>query len=132
MSSFYRRLAPRSAKAGWFFGTILTLVGSGVAYGVGGPLAALGLVGGVAGSVLNLLGWTWLIRLGGMMMQDQPQPKRVTFLIILFFFVKLPLFVAMGVAAGQAGGPTLPSFLLGVGLVYSALAGTVLVKSQDL
>lgn len=114
------------------YGSIATIVCSAVAYGVAGPMAALGLAGGIVGSALNLLGWTWLIRLGGTMMQDQAQPKRVTFLIVLFFFIKLPLFVAMGVAAGRAGGATLPSFLLGVGLVYSALAGLVLVKSQDL
>ncbi|MEA2554609.1 MAG: hypothetical protein QOJ65_2785 [Fimbriimonadaceae bacterium] len=95
---------------------------------LGGPKGLEGMALGIAGSAFNIWALWSVIRLSGKMIDTERLRNRGTFIIVLAFFVKLPLFLAMGMLAQSIGAPAQTCFLLGLALVYSALVGWALAR----
>jgi len=99
-----------------------------LAYSFGGLSGLQGMAMGVFASLFNLWAMWKIIQLSGKAsLVGQPQRVGAT-LIVLAFLVKLPLFVALGLAAQRIGGAASGCFLAGLGLVYSALVGWALTR----
>lgn len=99
------------------------------AYLLGGMTGLQGALLGLAATGFSIAALWWIIRLstGGVL-----GPKRTpvgTTLVVLAFFVKLPLFIALGTLAHRVGGNAPACFLLGLALVYFALVGWALAQS---
>lgn len=96
---------------------------------VGGTTAFLGMLMGIAGTGFSVLALWWVIRLAG---SAAPASKRAsvgTMLIVLAFFVKLPIFIALANLSHRIGGSAPTCFLLGLALVYCTLVGWALANS---
>jgi hypothetical protein len=113
----------------WRSAVCVLLISCGISFGLGDLLGLTGFGLGVGGSIFNLFATWGIIRLGA---GASPKGKRQWLrgaAAVLGFLIKLPIFVALGLWAMRMGGPALPHFLGGIGLVYSALVGWVLAKS---
>lgn len=121
-------MSPRAPAAFWIGGVIALPLSEGAAFGFGGLKGLEGLTLGAVGSLFNL-GALWaIIRLVSAFVSAPKAEIRGTFVIVLAFLVKLPLFIGMGVLANRIGGPAMGCFLVGVALVYSALVGWMLAS----
>jgi hypothetical protein len=99
------------------------------AFAFGGPTALQGALLGLAATGFSIGALWWIIRLSS---SGQAGPKRTpvgTTLVVLAFFVKLPLFIALGALAHRIGGHAPACFLMGLALVYFALVGWALAQS---
>ena len=74
-------------------------------------------------SVLALWG---IIRLASAGSTNESGARWATLVVVLAFFVKLPLFVLLAQRANAMPNPTATYFLGGIALVYSLLVGRVL------
>jgi len=108
---------------------IVGLIAIGAAFLIAGPLGAAGFSLGLFGSTFNLGVWHLILGLMAGAGRADAKPGFGTFLVILAFLVKLPFYVALAFVAHRLGGPAVPCFLLGVGLVYFALVGWALASS---
>lgn len=84
---------------------------------------------GIFGSVANVLGLWAVVRLLGALGEGQAPSRLGPTLTVLAFVLKLPLILAMMYLAHRLGGPALAAFLIGLGMVYSALIGWALATS---
>lgn len=92
----------------------------------GGPNAMIGFGLGVFGAGFNILAMRWVVGLAADYAASpnaSPKPTKMTMLIVMAFFVKLPVFVGLGLYSKTLGNVALPCFLWGIGLVYFALVG---------
>jgi len=101
----------------------LALVASALIAGTNG---LAGLAMGIAGSAFNLWALKAIIGLATPYSETEIARRKGTFLIVLAFLVKLPVFIALGLVANHLGGHAPGCFLLGLALVYLALVGWVL------
>lgn len=84
---------------------------------------------GLFGSGFNLLAMWGVIRLmGGLSRADAPS-RIGAVLTVVAFLVKLPLIFALMFLAHAIGGAAPGAFLIGLGMVYSALIGWALAAS---
>ncbi|RYG75230.1 hypothetical protein EON80_01340 [bacterium] len=83
------------------------------------PLAAF--LAGTGLSALNLIGWRLGLRLVTSAVTEETPAKLGSILILLLFFVKLPLLVLTGIWFMKQPEPLPACFLTGFGLVYFAL-----------
>jgi hypothetical protein len=91
-----------------------------LSYAIGGPKALAGMSMGLFGTLFNLLALWWVISWSSRS-EGVPKPSTGATLIVLAFFVKLPVLVALGLYAQKLGDAAPTSFLLGLGLVYAGL-----------
>ena len=99
------------------------------AYLFGGVSGLQGAALGLCATGFSIGALWWIIRLST---GSEAGPKRTpvgTSLVVLAFFVKLPLFLALGTLAHRIGGHAPGCFLLGLALVYFALVGWALAQS---
>ena len=87
-----------------------------------------GFILGTAGSAFNLWALWAIIGVASRSAAAGQPPRRGTFVIVLAFLVKLPVFIALGLLANRIGGAAPTCFLAGIGLVYSALVGWALAQ----
>lgn len=111
-------LTTRNIGLGCVFVFTVALI---VASSLKGPIGAEGMALGLAISAFNLCALWGVIRLMGRASESNPRPTFGTVLVVLAFFVKLPVFVLGLTYARSLGEGALTCFLLGVALVYSAL-----------
>jgi hypothetical protein len=98
-------------------------------YAFGGPRAAAGLACGIGGSAFNLSALWWMIGLGSKANATEKGQRLGAGLIVLGFFAKLPVFIALGFLSQRIGPPAFSCFLVAIGLVYSAVIGWALASS---
>lgn len=111
------------------FWLVIALLAFVPAYSYGGPNGATGLLLGLSGTGFSIFAlWLMTGLLGKMAGQNQP-PKAGTILILLSFFVKLPILVGFGLLSQRLGGAAPTCFLSGLALVYFAMVGWALAKS---
>lgn len=103
-----------------------------------GQKQGIGMALGIAGASFNL--WAmWLMTgaLGSLMkepLDEEFQIKKIriaSVLIVLAFFSKLPIFLALSMFTRHLGGPALNAFLLGLGLVYLAMIIWALTRREQ-
>ena len=88
-----------------------------------GLKGALGLSAGIVGALVNLYGWWRIIGLTSSAIETRRGRSLGASFIVLLFFAKLPIFIALAFAISKLGRAPLGCFLIGVGLVYCALVG---------
>ena len=88
------------------------------------------LLGSIGGS-LNLVAWWFLLGLAGDVAVEAERPTTGNFLVILSFLVKLPILFALFFSTRSLGEGASSCFLLGLVLVYFALAGWSLGRTKD-
>jgi len=93
------------------------------------PSAGTGMVLGVLGTSFSLVVLWLSIGLAGRMASTEQTPRAGTFLLLLAFFVKLPLFGGLILLSQRIGGDAPTCFLLGLALVYSAMVGWAQVRN---
>lgn len=91
-------------------------------YELAGNKAATGMACGIFGSILNIWGLRGIINLAGLNRTEKGF-RFGSFLIVLVFFMKLPVFVLLAKYTQSVGQPATAYFLGGIGLVYFALVG---------
>jgi hypothetical protein len=100
-------------------------------YLFGGDRGLLGGLLGLVGTAFNNWGLWQAIRLiGGAQGQNPLRPGEALFATAAFL-TKLPLFIILAWTALRVGGPAIPCFLLGLGLVYCATFGWALARGRD-
>lgn len=99
-----------------------------VSASLGGVRGFEGISLGLAGSAFNLWALWAIIGLCGRMAGSPRSTRRGTIAILIAFFIKLPVFIALGILAHAIGGIAPTCFLVGIALVYSALVGWVLAR----
>jgi len=121
-------MTPKNSKVFWLSvaGTAVAAIALSVTFG--GVRGVEGILLGLSGSAFNLWALWAVIRLCGKLITTQKPERRGTFIVVLAFFVKLPLFILVGTLSYRLGGPAPACFLVGVALVYSALVGWVLAR----
>lgn len=87
-----------------------------------------GMALGISGATFNLWALRAIIGLATANATSELGRRKGTLYIVLAFFIKLPLFIALGVTANRVGGPAPSCFLLGLGLVYFGLVGWSLAR----
>jgi hypothetical protein len=122
-------MTPKIPNAFWLGVTSATVVAVALTAIFGGVLGLAGVLLGLVGSAFNLWALWAVIRLCGKLIETQKPEGRGTFIVVLAFFVKLPLFIVVGTLSYRLGGAAPACFLVGVALVYSALVGWVLAQS---
>ncbi len=119
--------------------TFAVAVGSAaicIAFLFGRP-SGIGISLGILAASFNLWAMWLMIGAFGRMMNekmedDSVEAKRARIasaLIVLAFFSKLPIFLALSMLTRHLGDGALTCFLVGIGLVYSALVGWALAPS---
>lgn len=93
----------------------------------GGPDGLAGMALGLGSVSFNMWALWRIVRLTGTN-ATQETTRPATFLVVLAFFVKLPVYVAAALIAQALGGAAPACFLLGLGLVYFALVGWALTQ----
>jgi hypothetical protein len=114
----------------WVWCSALLLAALAASWWQEGAVGAMGYGLGIAATAFNLAGLVGIVRLTGRHMEGRSGDRRSkvgAFLIVLAFFMKLPLFVGLGMVAWWLGGGAPTCFLIGLGLVYS-LFGWALLK----
>lgn len=101
----------------------LLVLGAFVVWLISGPTALLGYGIGVAGTSFNLGALWGVIRLGSKAWNTEKAPRIGAALVLIGFFVKLPILVALIWWVQKIGSPAPGGFLAGLGLVYSAMVG---------
>jgi hypothetical protein len=98
----------------------------------GGPTAAAGMALGLSGAGIGILGWWVVIRMMGRNVptEESVKPWDGTNWVVLAFLFKLPIFFVLAFIARRVGGAAVPGFLWGLGLVYLALVGWALSRSD--
>lgn len=110
------------------FYSVVAVVAMTAAYFVSGPNGLAGMSLGIFATLFNLWALSKIIGLVGNA-APKGQPERLGAIwTVLAFFVKLPLFVALGIVSQRIGGGAPGCFLVGLGLVYSALVGWALTR----
>lgn len=97
--------------------------------------AGLGM--GLSAAVISIGGWWLIIRLG-VRSATAPADARIhgrrnrtfAFLSVLAFLMKLPLFVLLAILTHRLGPVADTGFLIGMGLVYSALIGQAILRNR--
>lgn len=93
------------------------------AYVLQGSLAVQGLGLGLGATTFGIV-MLWLaVKQTGRLAEREAKPYRGGVVVGLGFLIKLPLFVGCGMLAQGLGGPAPTWFLIGLGVVYSALVG---------
>jgi hypothetical protein len=87
-----------------------------------------GMALGLFGTAFNLWALKAVIGLSTTHSASELGRRKGTFLIVLAFLMKLPVFIVLGLVAHRVGGPAPGCFLLGLALVYLALVGWSLAK----
>jgi hypothetical protein len=108
-------LAEAAAMTGWALGR--------------GDHAMTGFLLGTAATTVDLVGLWGAIRLFGRPAATDSSAKLLSVLIVLVFFMKLPIFFFLANISHHLGAASDKGFLLGIGLVYSLLVGGVLATS---
>ena len=83
---------------------------------------------GLAGTGFSVMALWWVIRFLGRPEGDQGR-RFATFLVVVAFFAKLPIYMVLAMLAQRIGGDARTCFFLGLGLVYLALVGWALAQS---
>lgn len=96
---------------------------------IGGSNAVAGMALGLFGAAFNVIALWFLISLLGKASEKADTGKSGTTLILIAFFLKVPVYIAMGSLANRIGNPAPACFLGGIGLVYSCLVGWALARS---
>lgn len=86
-------------------------------------MAIAGMALGLAGTAFCVIALWGMIKMLGRTYEDVKQARFATGLLVLAFFAKLPVYMALGMLAQRLGGPAPTCFLLGLALVYCALVG---------
>jgi len=94
-----------------------------------GNYAFAGFLLGTAATTVDLFGLWGAIRLFGRPAATDSGAKFLSVLIVLVFFMKLPIFFFLANISHHLGAASDKGFLLGIGLVYSLLVGGVLATS---
>lgn len=91
-------------------------------------VGVFGLSLGFVAAAVNMVGWVLAARWLGGLMKAGAKPGGGTSLLLLMFFVKLPLLFIAGFLAQSIGTTCLGCFLGGLGLVYFGFVGWSLVQ----
>ena len=94
-----------------------------------GNYAFVGFLLGTAATTVDLVGLWGAIRLFGRPASSTGSARFLSGLIVLVFFMKLPIFFFLANISHHLGRVANTGFLLGLGLVYSLLVGGVLATS---
>ncbi|MBX3117552.1 MAG: hypothetical protein KF784_00685 [Fimbriimonadaceae bacterium] len=106
----------------------LSLIAIGGSWVFAGWQGGVGMGAGIVGTSFNLWAlWRICIYIGEIA-ADNPQPRVATFVTIFVFLLKLPILIGLGLAMQRVGGPAMPCFLIGLGMVYFALVGWALAR----
>jgi len=84
---------------------------------------------GLFATTFSILALWGVVRLLGDWCRDRPPSTAMQFVLIGAFLFKIPLLWVAWLVAGRIGGMAPSCFLMGLGLVYSALVGWVLAQS---
>jgi hypothetical protein len=97
---------------------------------LGGWRGLAGLLAGLLATSASLYGWWPVLGLLERVAVENRSPdvqqrtgRMGTTYMILIFLAKAPIFIALGLLARWLGGAAITCFLVGIGLVYSALIG---------
>lgn len=114
----------------WLPWGVIASLGGVLAGSLGGTTAAQGYAMGLGGTGFSVLALKWII---GTMANAATgvKPGIGTLWVVLAFFVKLPVFVALAMAAHRLGGDAPAGFAAGILLVYSALVGWAVRREQS-
>lgn len=94
-------------------------------------MIALGFVLGLVGTLFSFAASYGIIRLGTASLKRQESPGLGAVLIVIAFLAKLPILVAVGLAAQRIGPTCMNGFLTGLGLAYLLLTGYGIVDGQQ-
>jgi hypothetical protein len=83
----------------------------------------IGMAVGLCGTSFNLWAWWACIGLLSQVPEKHRFAKLASAFVVVAFFAKIPLLVALWLFAKHVGDPAPGFFLLGLGLVYSTLVG---------
>jgi hypothetical protein len=101
-----------------------------LAFVIKGTYGLVGMAAGLIAAAFNLWALAGILKLGSEAAVAGPKgPKVATAFIVFAFFCKLPVFILLGLFTKRLGDPAPGCFLVGVGLVYSAVVGSALASS---
>jgi len=114
-------------------GTRIAVLAGSIAIAI--SVARFGWRGGVGLAAGIVAAWThlWLlwriISTLGEASKEQPVVKQGTGMIVLGFFLQLPIFGLLGIGASRLGPSALSCFVAGVGMVYFGLVGWAVART---
>lgn len=119
---------PQKVFQSWQVGLAVAVAFLVISFTVQGDRALLGASLGLFATTFSVI-FLWLaVQMTGRLAGDNAKPYRGGVVVGLGFLIKLPLFVACGMFAQQVGGHAPTWFLLGLGVVYSALVGWAVTR----
>jgi hypothetical protein len=129
MSTSVERRGWRAALLDWRTWVASAVSACAASGYVSGAPGAYGMALGLFATTFSILALWGVVRLLGDWCRDRPPSTAMQFVLILSFLFKFPLLWAAWLVAGRIGGMAPCCFLMGLGLVYSALVGWVLAQS---
>lgn len=121
-------MSPRTFSTG---AAAATLLGLAIGFAAGGIRGLSGIALGLFVAAFGLWVWWRAIGMLAAVAADNPPPRLGTFLVVLAFLIKLPLYILAVLAVVKIGGPARPCFLAGLSLVYFGLIGrAVAVRAE--
>jgi len=107
----------------WWIATIAMVVAELIAGLCFGWKGLVGMAIGLAATWFNSWALWGITGVLGRSVQGAQAPKGGTALIVIAFLLKLPILLVLGLLTRMIGGPTLPCFVAGLGMVYFGLVG---------
>ncbi|GMV88742.1 MAG: hypothetical protein AMXMBFR81_16730 [Chthonomonas sp.] len=129
MSTSVERRGWRAALLDWRTWVASAISACAASGYVSGAAGAYGMALGLFATTFSILALWGVVRLLGDWCRDRPPSTAMQFVLILAFLFKFPLLWAAWVVATRIGDMAPSCFLMGLGLVYSALVGWVLAQS---
>ena len=112
----------------WRFLAFLVAIFLGFAWAKGGDTGLAGMAIGLAGVSFNVWALWGMVRYIGRTFANERTTKLGTFVIMLLFFMKLPILIGLVLVTRRLGGAAPSCFLGGLALVYSTLIGWAVVE----
>lgn len=122
-------MSPRRRGAFAVLVLLLLAAASGYSHATGGSRGLYGLALGIAATAFSIAAIWGLIVVSTGSAPTTAAARTTTVLIVIAFLLKIPLLITLWGMADAAGETARSCFLIGLGLVYSALVGWALARS---
>jgi len=95
----------------------------------GGVKGLFGMTIGLGSTAFNIIAFYFALYVAGKTVKQSHQVDTAAVFGVMALFVKLPVWCVCAMVAQRMGGAVLNGFLAGLGLVYCAAVGWVIVKN---
>jgi hypothetical protein len=101
-----------------------------VSFAIGGPKAAGGMGLGILATLFSLIALSWVVGIVARPLSEPAEARGRTAFIIFCFLLKVPLLGAAWWLSQRLGDPAPGHFIAGLFLVYLALVGWAIARSE--